>query len=578
MKNARRTITLMLLVSCLFTMTLQAQEKEKEKESKTYFQISPRVGYDFLPMYGNNTPYIDYKGGLELGISVDYYWNWIGLGVDVDYIFNTPESTYPTENLHTSEGNLIENFALSENKINRLFYGIGPNFKISNSKGNFVTEINTRIGMANIKGGEVSLTDTARTRVFNFYGDYEASSILSFKGQIRFNYFFNTNWGVSAGAYYMNHFTVSNQKDEMGNYAASYSPFSEKDGVKTLDREGNLKIEEPCDCNISSIGASLGLVYKFGKKAKKKNDLALASGVAVTAKDLISGKTLPNTEVVLVDLKGNIIKNGITNSYGVVVFDAVPTGNYVIKGKLYDTPLQGAEIKKEEFEVAEKNSSIIQKEILYKNEDFILKGVALECRATKVIEGVSIVLKDKINSEQKNTISGSKGNFIFHLKQKSAYTLRGYKQGYFSNEIEIGTQEFDRNQTIFIDFEMCINPCGKAIQLNNIHFNLDKWDILPKAKEDLDYVVELMKDNPEIKVEMSSHTDSRASYEYNEKLSQRRAQATVNYLVSKGISRSRLISRGAGETELLNRCSDNVKCTEEEHAINRRTEFKIVCP
>ena len=113
--------------------------------------------------------------------------------------------------------------------------------------------------------------------------------------------------------------------------------------------------------------------------------------------------------------------------------------------------------------------------------------------------------------------------------------------------------------------------------MDNIIFNLDKWDILPAARPDLDYVVRLMQDNPTIKVEMSSHTDSRGSHQYNQELSQKRAQSTVDYLMSKGISRDRLIARGAGETELLNRCADGVDCAESEHTINRRTEFKVVC-
>ncbi|AYN01327.1 OmpA family protein [Chryseobacterium sp. 3008163] len=88
---------------------------------------------------------------------------------------------------------------------------------------------------------------------------------------------------------------------------------------------------------------------------------------------------------------------------------------------------------------------------------------------------------------------------------------------------------------------------------------------------------EFNEEKSKIKVELSSHTDSRASNAYNQKLSQRRADSSVSYIVSHGIERSRLVSRGAGETELLNRCSDNVACSEEEHRINRRTEFKILC-
>ena len=102
---------LMLFVMFISITNLQAQQ------NKNHFQISPRVGYDF-PTYNNNTPYIDYKGGLEAGISLDYYWKWFGIGADFDYIKNKPESIFPTDNVIGS-GGLITAFNLSEDKITR---------------------------------------------------------------------------------------------------------------------------------------------------------------------------------------------------------------------------------------------------------------------------------------------------------------------------------------------------------------------------------------------------------------------------------------------------------------------------
>jgi outer membrane protein OmpA-like peptidoglycan-associated protein len=124
---------------------------------------------------------------------------------------------------------------------------------------------------------------------------------------------------------------------------------------------------------------------------------------------------------------------------------------------------------------------------------------------------------------------------------------------------------------------MCVDPCGKAIRLKNINFELAKWDILPASESELDYLVKLMLDNPDIKVEMSSHTDARGGNDFNLILSQKRAEATVDYLVSKGIASNRLLAKGAGETELLNTCYNGVECSEDVHAMNRRTEFKVVC-
>ena len=113
---------------------------------------------------------------------------------------------------------------------------------------------------------------------------------------------------------------------------------------------------------------------------------------------------------------------------------------------------------------------------------------------------------------------------------------------------------------------------GKTFRLENIYYDLDKADIRPDAALELDKLVQILKDNPGIRIELGSHTDSRASDIYNLRLSQRRADAAINYIVNKGISRERLEARGYGESELL---IDNAK-TEAEHQQNRRTEFKVI--
>jgi outer membrane protein OmpA-like peptidoglycan-associated protein len=93
---------------------------------------------------------------------------------------------------------------------------------------------------------------------------------------------------------------------------------------------------------------------------------------------------------------------------------------------------------------------------------------------------------------------------------------------------------------------------------------------------ELDKIVQILQDNPNIKLELGSHTDSRASTDYNQKLSQRRADSAVEYIISKGISRTRIVAKGYGESQLVNKCADGVECTEEEHQMNRRTEFKVL--
>jgi peptidoglycan-associated lipoprotein len=113
---------------------------------------------------------------------------------------------------------------------------------------------------------------------------------------------------------------------------------------------------------------------------------------------------------------------------------------------------------------------------------------------------------------------------------------------------------------------------GKIFKVENIYYDLDKWDIRSDAALELDKLVQILNDNPQIKIELGSHTDARATEIYNLRLSQKRAESAINYIVSKGIARERLSAKGYGESELIVK---NAK-TEAEHQINRRTEFKVV--
>ncbi|EHQ28740.1 OmpA family protein [Mucilaginibacter paludis] len=112
--------------------------------------------------------------------------------------------------------------------------------------------------------------------------------------------------------------------------------------------------------------------------------------------------------------------------------------------------------------------------------------------------------------------------------------------------------------------------------IRTIYYDLDKSFIRPDAAAELDKLSVVLKEHPALKIELSSFADSRASYSYNLALSRRRATAAVNYLVNKGVSISRVLANGYGKTHLVNQCADHVKCSEAEHQLNRRTEFKLI--
>jgi outer membrane protein OmpA-like peptidoglycan-associated protein len=116
---------------------------------------------------------------------------------------------------------------------------------------------------------------------------------------------------------------------------------------------------------------------------------------------------------------------------------------------------------------------------------------------------------------------------------------------------------------------------ANVFKINLIYFDLDKSNIRPDAAIDLAKILDVLNENPTMKIDIRSHTDSRASFKYNEKLSDSRAKSTMDWLVKKGVDQSRLTAKGYGETQLVNKCADGVKCSEEEHQQNRRSEFII---
>lgn len=116
---------------------------------------------------------------------------------------------------------------------------------------------------------------------------------------------------------------------------------------------------------------------------------------------------------------------------------------------------------------------------------------------------------------------------------------------------------------------------GQLIRLKNIYYDYNKFYIRADAMSDLDKVVSLMRTYPSMHIELGSHTDNRGRSEYNASLSQKRAQAALDYIANKGISRARMTAKGYGESTPLNRCKDGVNCSKSEYQLNRRTEIRI---
>ena len=172
------------------------------------------------------------------------------------------------------------------------------------------------------------------------------------------------------------------------------------------------------------------------------------------------------------------------------------------------------------------------------------------------------------------------GYAIFEIEYNTEYRYDANHPGHFTNFLELNTNEFDKDPnepTKTINRELMLEPIirNKEIVLDNIYYDLDKWNIRDDAKPTLDSLANILKLNPKLNIELGAHTDCRDTDEYNMTLSQRRAQSAMLYLMRKGISSSRLSSVGYGESKPAVNCICE-SCSEEQHQANRRTTFKIV--
>lgn len=200
----------------------------------------------------------------------------------------------------------------------------------------------------------------------------------------------------------------------------------------------------------------------------------------------------------------------------------------------------------------------------------------------KILPQTRVVLYDNTNKNIGGDFSNQSGRLRFTLTPDQNFSIIASKSGYFTKSITYSTigktprlEDLIQDVTnVTLDTSIVLEPLilERSIVLDNIYYDLDKADIRPDAAIELNKLVKILKDNPSIRIELSSHTDARASDSYNDALSQRRAESAVAYIVSQGIAEDRLVAKGYGKRQLI---IENAQ-TEEEHQTNRRTEFKVI--
>lgn len=337
---------------------------------------------------------------------------------------------------------------------------------------------------------------------------------------------------------------------------------TDNEGCPVTDRDGDGVEDAKDDCPDV-----MGTVANNGCPEKS---------LFITARDKITDEVLPKTEIAILDSNGQVVKTGTTNSLGIAEFTDIAPGDYSINGKLYNIDLEKGELKASDFNASE----AIQKTIYYNDPNFIVQGKVFFCNSPRALPGVKLNLKNRADNFMKSSVSDATGAYIFHLSSRATYELYASKENFLSQVVNIDTKDYDRSKSVFVRLEVCADEvkCGEAIRLDNILYDSGQSFIREDAKPDLNKVVQFMKDNPDAKIELSSHTDSKGGASSNLALSDRRARSAADYIIARGIAASRVIGKGFGETRLLNRCADGVNCSASEHQINRRTEFKVICP
>jgi outer membrane protein OmpA-like peptidoglycan-associated protein len=261
--------------------------------------------------------------------------------------------------------------------------------------------------------------------------------------------------------------------------------------------------------------------------------------------------------------------------------------------------------------------------------EFALEGAVFDALTLFPLDGVTLTLTNDCNDEEQTLVTDDSGVFSFSLKEDCCYTLKGTKEDYlaaFASDqctrglTESMTLQVNLNlQPIKVTGPLAVNNNGnndsnitdsnnadpkKGDDGKSVINNRDKQDVSPTypdlaegdlvpylvniyydfnqsfirddAEPELNKLLTMLVDNPQYIVEIGSHTDSRGSYRYNTRLSQRRAESVVRWLTSKGITRDRLVPVGYGESVNVNNCKNLIPCSEKEHQLNRRTEFKVI--
>lgn len=297
------------------------------------------------------------------------------------------------------------------------------------------------------------------------------------------------------------------------------------------------------------------------------------------------GNIVPFAQVDITDENNNVIASKTADENGNFSFDTEFDKSFVVIGTKEKYFPGKTNVNTKE------NSPVVNfNVVMEKDPGMSLYGLVTDRKTNEPIEGVKVYLVDNLSEKAKKIITPVTGDFREALNGKKlndrgSYNIVLEKEGYFSKTVTYNTVfdregQYDIHSKIDLTMEKEVKDLGELVKLNPINFDLGKAIIRPDAAKELDKIVDIMNRYPHLVIELGAHTDCRGSLQSNETLSQKRATASAEYIKKRITSPNRIFGKGYGESKLLNDCGCEgpkvSNCSEEEHALNRRTEFRVI--
>jgi outer membrane protein OmpA-like peptidoglycan-associated protein/tetratricopeptide (TPR) repeat protein len=289
----------------------------------------------------------------------------------------------------------------------------------------------------------------------------------------------------------------------------------------------------------------------------------------VTSYDDQTKELMPGSRIALMGTDGRVLDSKVSDSKGVASFEVNPGDKYQLlaENNSYLSEAKEVQVKGSAF-------GFMHEEDIFLKRGFPFLTIEVIDKASGLIIPNAIVDISEGKYDE-SELEDNNGVIRMKMNENQEYTFYATSEEYFENTVKfssVGKPAGDYALTI----ELEKIEAGKQFTLDDLYYDLNKFNIRPDAEIVLDKLLKILVDNPDIKIEIGSHTDSRGTAEANMLLSQNRSESVVAYLVGKGIARNRLVPKGYGETQLINQCADGVECPEVDHQANRRTVIEIL--